>query len=546
MGTTTESTFELDVVGDIRSTLDANINGLTVGKGGGSVATNTMLGVTGYPSGATGTFNVNIGYTNLIALTNGTSNVAVGGGSGYFLQSGGNNIFLGYAAGRVVVTGGNNINIGSYSGYSNTANSNIYIGVYTGFDATTSSNNTFIGDGTGRGITTGGNNTIIGANVTGLSSSLSNTIILADGQGNQRLYINSSGNVGIGTTSPSYKLDVSGNQNIYGGVIGDLSTNSSEILNLRYNSTSGNQINLNVSGLRTSNGTDWNGTILRMRYHVDGTTFANIDFKGSAGIETSAIFRATNLFAGTGDVAPNFNKGMGVIYSATSGTPAIAFASRMENNPSANVSTYAGYFNNIGTASGTGVIYSIYAANGIFQTEQGARLATSSGNVLIGTTTDAGYKLDVNGTARVNNGGDSYYALTVGNSSIANGRILLSSTSIQDINSSSGGYFRFESGYVGIFGGGSGARGIRFGHSGTTDIQIYPNGSMEIGNTGVAPSSASLQINSTTKGFLPPRQTQAQRTAITSPAVGLVVYQTDGTEGLYVYLSTGWKAVAVV
>ncbi|RAK69958.1 hypothetical protein DLM85_03640 [Hymenobacter edaphi] len=42
-----------------------------------------------------------------------------------------------------------------------------------------------------------------------------------------------------------------------------------------------------------------------------------------------------------------------------------------------------------------------------------------------------------------------------------------------------------------------------------------------------------LDVSSTTKGLLPPRMTQAQRTAITSPATGLVVYQTDGTPGLY-------------
>lgn len=57
-------------------------------------------------------------------------------------------------------------------------------------------------------------------------------------------------------------------------------------------------------------------------------------------------------------------------------------------------------------------------------------------------------------------------------------------------------------------------------------------------------SSAVLQADSTTKGFLPPRQTQAQRTAIASPAVGLMVYQTDTVEGLYIYKSTGWTFIA--
>lgn len=46
-------------------------------------------------------------------------------------------------------------------------------------------------------------------------------------------------------------------------------------------------------------------------------------------------------------------------------------------------------------------------------------------------------------------------------------------------------------------------------------------------------TSAALDIESTTKGFLPPRMTNAQMTAITSPAKGLIVYCTDcTTEGI--------------
>lgn len=56
-------------------------------------------------------------------------------------------------------------------------------------------------------------------------------------------------------------------------------------------------------------------------------------------------------------------------------------------------------------------------------------------------------------------------------------------------------------------------------------------------------SSAQVEIVSTTKGFLPPRMTNAQRLAIATPAVGLMVYCTDAVEGLYVYKSTGWTFV---
>ena len=57
-------------------------------------------------------------------------------------------------------------------------------------------------------------------------------------------------------------------------------------------------------------------------------------------------------------------------------------------------------------------------------------------------------------------------------------------------------------------------------------------------------ASAILQADSTSKGFLPPRMTNAQRLAISSPAVGLMVYCTDATEGLYVNKSGGWTFIA--
>jgi hypothetical protein len=53
--------------------------------------------------------------------------------------------------------------------------------------------------------------------------------------------------------------------------------------------------------------------------------------------------------------------------------------------------------------------------------------------------------------------------------------------------------------------------------------------------------SARLAVNSTTQGFLPPRMTAAQRLAIASPETGLIVYQTDGVEGLWVKTSTSWR-----
>ena len=68
--------------------------------------------------------------------------------------------------------------------------------------------------------------------------------------------------------------------------------------------------------------------------------------------------------------------------------------------------------------------------------------------------------------------------------------------------------------------------------------------SVHIGGGATAPeASAVLEVNSTTKGFLFPRMTSAQRLAIGTPATGLMVYQTDSREGVYIYKSFGWVQV---
>ncbi|MBC5861866.1 hypothetical protein [Flavobacterium turcicum] len=48
-----------------------------------------------------------------------------------------------------------------------------------------------------------------------------------------------------------------------------------------------------------------------------------------------------------------------------------------------------------------------------------------------------------------------------------------------------------------------------------------------------ADPSAILDLKSTNQGVLVPRLTQTQRTAIATPATGLMVYQTDATAGFY-------------
>jgi hypothetical protein len=137
----------------------------------------------------------------------------------------------------------------------------------------------------------------------------------------------------------------------------------------------------------------------------------------------------------------------------------------------------------------------------------------SSGNVLINTTTDAGFRLDVNGTARVQG---TTLTLSANNPQIV-----------------------WNTGAFGLYNGAT--RLMRVDFQGSYQLQ---QSLIVAASSGTAiNASAILEANSTTKGFLPPRMTNAQRLAIASPAVGLIVYCTDAVEGLYVNKSTGWTFV---
>jgi hypothetical protein len=149
----------------------------------------------------------------------------------------------------------------------------------------------------------------------------------------------------------------------------------------------------------------------------------------------------------------------------------------------------------------------------------------STGNFLINTTTDAGFKLDVNGTARVSG------VFSVG-----------SDTARIDLWRSSGAFGgRIGTGYS------NPAVNHVYIQCDTNSKAILIDDSnrtlFSSSNGDTTTASAQVTINSSTRGFLPPRMTQTQRNAIASPAIGLEIYQTDATEGKYIYKSSGWTYI---
>jgi hypothetical protein len=140
------------------------INGITVGRGGGSVATNTAVGAsalaatTGSSSNNTavgsaagssltsGARNTALGFNALLLNTTGTENTAVGGNALNKSTTASNNTALGYVALYETTTGANNTALGAQSLQNNTtASNNTAIGYQAGYSITTGASNTTLG-----------------------------------------------------------------------------------------------------------------------------------------------------------------------------------------------------------------------------------------------------------------------------------------------------------------------------------------------------------------------------------------------------------------
>lgn len=265
-----DSTLENIFLGDSAGqTNTTGYNNTFIGRRAGYSNTtgdlNTFIGYAAGENNTIGDENTFIGYEAGQAHTDGDYNTFLGYRAGYSNMTGVSNTFIGYGAGPSNTIGEYNTFIGYLTGYSNTTgNSNVFLGYEAGFHET-GSNKLYISNSStstpliygefdnalvtingdlsvtgnlGIGTTspnegfevngdiqlTSGDNRYIklpdantslfigdGINGPYAVALNSHSIISFRTSGSVRMRVDSSGNVGIGTTDPSTDLDVAGN-----------------------------------------------------------------------------------------------------------------------------------------------------------------------------------------------------------------------------------------------------------------------------------------------------------------------------------------------
>jgi hypothetical protein len=267
----------------------------------------------------------------------------------------------------------------------------------------------------------------------------------------------------------------------------------------------------------------------------------NLTAKGAT-LSTDAVVNGVNIGRGAGNIVSNTRVGQNALNANTTGNSNTAngvyalFANTTGGGNTAN-GVYALFANTTGADNTANGVYALFAnttgggntANGYY-----ALVSNTTGN----NNTANGVQALQNNTTGGGNTANGYYAgryiadgttsLTISNNSV----FLGSDTKALADNQSN--QIVIGNNAIGL-----GSNTTVLGNSSTTDTAIY--GRLLSGTT--APiASAQVQIDSTTRGFLPPRMTTTQINAISSPAVGLVVYNTT-LDVLCYRDSVGWKKV---
>ena len=201
----------ITTTGTVTTTVDANIYGLTVGRGAGNLDTNTVVGAGAFTTNSTGTNNVAVGRS--AGLTNnGSANVFIGDSSGYWNSTGSNNVgvgFASYASNTTAATGSNNTAVGRESLYNNTtASDNTAVGYRAGYTNQIGSRNVSVGYRAGFTITGSG---VVAIGHNALASRVGGDRDTAIGDNALSTVTSGGGNTAVGSSSLIYLLTGSSN-----------------------------------------------------------------------------------------------------------------------------------------------------------------------------------------------------------------------------------------------------------------------------------------------------------------------------------------------
>ena len=292
---------------------------------------------------------------------------------------------------------------------------------------------------------------------------------------------------------------------------------------------------------------------------ITSGTVGRVLFEGTGNVvqESANLFwDNTNGRLGIGTATPTSALHVSTSASTTavfqqSGRPNITF---LNNTTSIGVvggavAVSGGASNDFGIGT-NGTTNNLIFATGAAYSER-FRVFGTTGNVAINTTTDAGFKLDVNGTARVVNnllsGNGTYF--TTGSQSIASASTAGAFMEISSGASNSASLVFSKAGSLSTL--------WQFYCDSSNNLAFFRNGAnketfklfestknvgideVSASSTFTDVASAKLFVNSTTKGFLPPRMTTTQKNAIATPATGLMVYDTT-LNLISVYNGTIW------
>jgi trimeric autotransporter adhesin len=227
---TANPTTKLEVVG-----WDALINGVTVGRGGGNIISNMVIGIWALRINTTGNNNTANGSSSLRDNTTGFDSTANGSFSLSKNTTGFRNTAVWSQALWNNTTGFENTTNGAFSLFVNTTgNNNTGNGVFSLNNNTTGNNNTGNGVSSLNNNTTGNNNTAIGTSALS-TNTIGNYNIgiwsnseVNNGTASNQLSIGNliygtgmtgagAGNIGIWVATPTAKLEVAGQVKITGG-----------------------------------------------------------------------------------------------------------------------------------------------------------------------------------------------------------------------------------------------------------------------------------------------------------------------------------------